>query len=139
MSDSSAVFDAFESVITQSLLPRNDIIIIRGDIDTEDDFPVVAISPGQIKKADLTKNLIQCDFSIYTDIYLRASVKSFYTEISAISDLMVTAVRNSSNLGLSMVFKIDDPEINEPDRSETGLEYSTRTRLEWLIEYHTAR
>lgn len=139
MPDPAIVLERFANAVNDALSSRNDIAIIRGDIDEEDEFPVVAISAGSVEKSILSRELWQNDFTVYLDIYLRDTDKAYFDDITAISNLLVNGISQSAEFDLPGIFKIENTDQQEPDRSGEGTEYSSRTRLEWLIEYHTPR
>lgn len=139
MLDPSIVFELFVSVVTESLTSRRDILIVEGGIGDEDEFPIVSILAGENSKTDLSRELYQNDFTVYVDIYFRDSEKQYFSEIVAISKLIEQGFATTSAFSIDGVFKVENKGQLEPDRSAEGVEYSSRTRLEWQIEYHTER
>ncbi len=139
MLDPSIIFELFIKVVRFSLALDSEITVIQGELDTETDFPLVAVASGPVITSDLTKQSQQNDFTVNVDVYLRSSEKNYFKDITGIIEKIKRGLSSSRELAILPIFKIELQQQSEPNRSAEGVEYSSHTRLEWLIEYHTER
>jgi len=137
MHKARAIFNAFYAGIYE--LKTNILIkdVVKTNVDTEQQFPLISVSVGSDNKDEFTKDQYQHDLTVYTDIYVRGTDKSIDDQMLDVRELIELKVIELAELGLNYVFKIDFVSQSDPDYNGEGLNYSSRTRLQWLIEYHS--
>jgi len=134
MHKARAIINAFHTQL--STLKGGVIVdVVKTNVDTEQKFPLISVSMGSDIKQDFTKELYQHDLTIFTDIYVRANSTDLDDQMLDIRELIELKILSMQNLDLDYVFKIEFQSQDSPDYNGEGVDYSSRTRLEWLIEY----
>lgn len=139
MLDNSVFESAFYTAIAEYFKEDRKVTVIHGEIDKERDFPVIGIVPGTSERADFTKELWQHTLPLYVDIYIRSDESDLYTSAIAYQKIIQQVISDELLEEMPGVFSVDLNSINSQDFNSEGVEYSSRTRLEWQIEYHTER
>jgi hypothetical protein len=137
MHKARVIFNAFYAGIYT--LKTNALIkdVVKTNIDTEQQFPLISVSIGSDSREDYTKQEHQHNLTLFTDIYVKGSDKSLDDQMLDIRELIENQVLSLDTLDLSYVFKIEFQNQSSPDYNGEGVNYASRTRLEWLIEYYS--
>lgn len=134
MHKAKAILNAFYEQI--STLKGSVILdVVKTNINTEQTFPMISVTMGPDTKQEFTKELYQHELTVFTDIYVRANENDVDDQMLDIRELIELKVLSMDKLDLDYVFKIDFQGQDAPDYNGEGTDYSSRTRLEWLIEY----
>lgn len=137
MSKASDLFDEFFSAV-ELLESEGDVLSVsKTSIDAPTEFPCIYVLLGPDDRKDLTKQLWQHDLIIYVDIFVEANSKSAVDSITLTLREKVETKINASTF--ADAFKVQFENQNDPQYNESATECRSRTRLSWLIEYHTAR
>ena len=137
MHKTRSVYNTFYKKL--SLLKASSLVndVVKTGVDTEQEMPIISVIIGPDNPEEFTKEIYQHDLTIYTDISVRQSNTSLDDQTINIRELIERHVLNIGNMGLDYVFKIDFVGEDAPDYNGEGVDYSSTTRLEWLIEYHS--
>lgn len=137
MHKARAIFNAFYAGIYE--LKSNILIkdVVKTNVDTEQQFPLISVLIGQDVRNDHTKDTDSHDLTIFTDIAVKASNKAIDDQMLDVRELIQNKVLELGNLGIDYVFKIEFQSQSAPDYNGEGLQYASTTRLEWLIEYYS--
>jgi len=134
MHKAKAILNAFYEQI--STLKGSVILdVVKTNINTEQTFPMISVTMGPDTKQEFTKELYQHELTVFTDIYVRANENDVDDQMLDIREIIELKVLSMDKLDLDYVFKIDFQGQDAPDYNGEGTDYSSRTRLEWRIEY----
>lgn len=134
MHKARAILNAFYAEI---LTLKGGLIVdvVKTNINTEQSFPMISVTMGSDRKEEFTKELYQHELTVFTDIYVNANDTDIDDQMLDIRELIEIKVLSMDKLNLDYVFKIDFQGQDAPDYNGEGVDYSSRTRLEFLIEY----
>ncbi len=109
--------------------------VVKTDIDTEQDFPLVTVLMGPDTREELTKEMYQHQLTLYTDISVRVGKDSLYEAVLDIREQIELKVLQMQKLDLDFVFRITFQNMGEPEYNGEGVDYTCKTRLEFMVEY----
>lgn len=109
--------------------------VVKTDVDSEQEFPLVALVMGSDIREEFTKEMYQHSLTLYTDIYVRTAKDSLDDQTLDIREQIEIQILQNPNLDLDYVFKIELQSMDAPDYNGEGVDYSSKVRIEWLVEY----
>lgn len=135
MHKTKQIFEAFHDRL--KLLESSPLIaqVVKTNIDSVALFPTVLVSLGDDSRAEFTKNQNEYSLTIFTDIHARKTEKDIDSSMLDVRELVEKQIYSSNLLGLNYIFEIDFVYQSQPTYNGEGIEYSSQTRLEWLIRY----
>lgn len=135
MHKAQAILNAFHAGIFT--LKDNALIqdVVKTNIDNEQAFPMISVTLGADIKEYFTKQSYKHNLAIFTDIYVRSNENDLDDQMLVIRELIELKVLAMQNLDLDYVCKIEFQSQDAPDYNGEGVDYASRTRLEWVIDY----
>lgn len=109
--------------------------VVKTDVDSEQEFPLVALVMGSDIREEFTKEMYQHSLTLYTDIYVRTAKDSLDDQTLDIREQIEIQLLQNPKLDLDYVFKIELQSMDAPDYNGEGVDYSSKVRIEWLVEY----
>lgn len=109
--------------------------VVKTNIDTEENFPMLSVSIGGDTREDWNKGSDEFNLTIFVDIFTRANSKIIDEQMLDIREVVENTIYQNENLGLDYVFEIEFVGQSAPNYNDQGTEYSSSTRLEWRIRY----
>lgn len=135
MHKTKQIFEAFYDRVKLLESSAEIAQVTKTNIDSVALFPTVSVSLGDDSREEFTKDQNEYSLTLFTDLYIRDTEKNIDSSMLDIRELVETQIYTSNLLGLDYIFEIDFISQSQPSYNGEGIEYSSETRLEWLIRY----
>ena len=131
------IFNAFYNLLSE--LTANDLIttVTKTGIDavSEDDYNAIEVKIGSDQRQDLDKNQYMHDLTINVDIHVKDVNKNIDDITLDIRELIENKIYSVEYLALDYVFRVVFVSQSQPSYNESGIDYKSSTRLDFLISY----